>query len=572
MAIHGVVSTYFGDLEFDIGKSLNWSKSFCDTTYVMDTNFSESSRQYIIDWDRSFPTVKKSFFSQYSFLTSPTTAKNWRKESFTRAKTAWNYDPNDWVIFIDGTEGLNVYHAPPTSFDIDSAALVSQEDSTVSTITFTTATDHGAAIGDTLQLVGTYLTATVNSIETTFSFDGLYLVTGVPSLNEISVEKDLEAVIDIVDTPLDITAHGYLTTEPDGYFTGEVFKSWIQAEIDAAIDDGKNFISLDSWALIRSGAPTDLVFTLSQPGLQANAATATTCEEYYVPMGSMIRIGKVSSLNNPAFNWLSFDQPEPSFVSAYPADKLSLISYAYVRWSDSPVNMTQAVDDTAPNYVDPLDDATPPLRPVSIDYDVGYAMRRLISQVRPLLGVPIAPEDWGDADPDGEQPMIDSYKKLDLVYFQNEQYVDEEFVYNGYRPYGGSPLYPGILRANLREGIWYTNRGTNPVTIRVANASLTSGIVTVDTTEPHYLSVGTKISIYGTDPNFDGTYTIETVPSRSTLTFSRPLDNVSSTSFPLGQAVTIPVNFGPVPWNYSLNTFGIDDPTQWIKYSGQRTI
>ena len=95
MAIHGIVSTYFGDLEFDIGKSLNWTKPFCDTMYVMDINTADSSRQYVVDWDRSFPSVKKSFFSQYSFLTNPTTAKNWRKESFNRAKTAWNYDSND---------------------------------------------------------------------------------------------------------------------------------------------------------------------------------------------------------------------------------------------------------------------------------------------------------------------------------------------------------------------------------------------------------------------------------------------------------------------------------------------
>jgi hypothetical protein len=568
MAIHGIVSTYFGDLEFDIGKSLNWTKPFCDTMYVMDINTADSSRQYVVDWDRSFPSVKKSFFSQYSFLTNPTTAKNWRKESFNRAKTAWNYDSNDWVMFIDGTEGLNAYHAPPTTFDIDSAALVSQEDSTVSTITFTTATNHGAVEGNTLRVTGAFVTATVNSIEVTIDLSGSYLVTDAPSSTEVSVEKDFGAVIDIVDTPLDITAHGYLTTEPPGYFGGDVFKCWIQAEIDAAIADSKNFISLDGWALIRSGVPTDLVLTMSQPGLQSNAATATTCEEYYVPMGSMIRIAKVSSLNNPAFNWLSIDQPEESFANAYPADKLSLISYSYVRWSDNPVNMTQAVDSGAPNYVT----TSPPLRPTAIEYDTGYAMRRLISQVRPLDGVPIEPEDWADPDPDGEQPTVDSYKKLDLIYVENEIYVDEEFAYSGYRPYGGSPLYPGILRSNLREGVWYTNQGPIPVTISCASASATGGVVTIDTGIPHYLSVGSKVSIYGTDPNFDGAQIIETVPTSRSFTFSRDIDDVASTNFPIGQAITMPAPFGPIPWNYLLNTFGIDNPSQWIKYSGPRTV
>jgi hypothetical protein len=285
-------------------------------------------------------------------------------------------------------------------------------------------------------------------------------------------------------------------------------------------------------------------------------------------MGSMIRIAKVSSLNNPAFNWLSIDQPEETFANAYPADKLSLISYSYVRWSDNPVNMTQVVDSDAPNYVT----TSPPLRPVAIEYDVGYAMRRLISQVRPLTGVPIAPEDWSDPDPEGEQPMVGSYKKLDLIYVYNEVYADGEFSDFGFRPYGGSPLYPGIIRANLREGIWYTNQGIAPVTIRCAIASSIGGVVTIDTVKPHYLSVGTTISVYGTNSNFDGAHVIETVPTSKTLTFSRDIDDVSPTVFPLGQAITMPATFGPVPWNYLLNTFGIDNPSQWIKYSGPRTI
>lgn len=574
MAIHGIVSTYFGDLEFDIGKSLNWTKTFCDTMYVMDINNSEFSRQYVIDWDSTLPLAKKSFFSQYSFLTSPTTAKNWRKESFTRAKTAWNYSADDWVMFIDGTEGLNVFHAPPTTFDVDSAAIESVPSSTVGIITLTTATAHGANVGDTLKLTGAFLTGTVNSIEVTIDLSGSYLVTDVPSSTEVSVEKDFGAVIDIADTALDITAHGSLTTEPTGFFDGDVFKCWINAEIDAAIADGKNFISLDGWALIRSGSPTELTLTMSQSAVQSNAATATTCEEYYVPMGSMIRIAKVSSLNNPAFNWLSLDQPEESFANAYPASNLSLISYSYVRWADNPVNMTQTVDEDAPNYVT----TTPPLRPVAIDYDTGYAMRRLISQVRPLAGVPIDPEDWADDDPEGEQPLVGAYKKLDLLYIDNEVYADGEFAYSGYKAYGGSPLYPGILRSNLREGIRYVNQGPTPVTIRVATGSITDGVVTIDTGspagsgKPHYLSIGTKVSIYGTDPNFDGSYIVETIPNSRSFTFSRDIPNVSSTVFPLGQAVTMPVTFGPVPWNYLLNTFGIDNPSQWIKYSGPRTI
>lgn len=568
MAIHGIVSTYFGDLEFDIGKSLNWTKDFCDTMYVMDINNTDSSRQYVVDWDKSLPTAKKSFFSQYSFLTSPTTAKNWRKESFNRAKAAWNYGADDWVMFIDGTEGLNVFHAPPVSLNVTHADLATTAPSTTATITVTTSTAHGAAVGNTIKFVGASISATVNSVPVTIDLDGSYLITGIVSSTRFSVQRNFEAVINIANKALNITAHGFLTKEPSGYFEGNVFKCWIEEEIASAIAAGKNFISLDGWALVRSGPPTELTLTMTEPSLARNAATATTCEEYYISMGAMIRIAKVSSLNNPAFNWLSLDQPETSFSNAYAASNLSLISYSYVRWSDNPAYMTQSVASSAPNYVT----STPPLRPVSIEYDVGFAMRRLISQVRPLAGLPITPETWGNADPNGTQPLVGSNKKLDLQYIANEVYEGGAFVQKGYHAYGGSPLYPGILRSNLREGIWYTNRDNAPVTIAVRSASATDNVVTVNTGKPHYLPVGTKLSIYGTDPKFNGQQVIATVPTSTSFTFNRTVSDTSETLFPLGQAITMPETFGPVPWNYLLNTFGIANPSQWINYSGPRTI
>ena len=571
MAIHGIVSTYFGDLEFDIGKSLNWTKSFCDTMYVMDINNTESTRQYVVDWDKSLPTAKKSFFSQYSFLTSPTTAQNWRKESFNRAKTAWNYADDDWVMFIDGTEGLNVFHAPPVTFNVTHASVTTPVTVPVTitgTITVTTSTSHGAAVGDTLKLTGAFLTDTFGSNVVTTTLDGSYLVTAVPSSTKISIQRDFEAEINIAEKALDITAHGFLTKEPSGYFEGNVFKCWIESEIASAIAASKNFISLDGWALVRSGPPTSLTLTMTEPSLASNAATATTCEEYYLAMGAMIRIAKVGSLNDPSFNWLSLDQPQSSFSNAYAASKLSLISYAYVRWSDNPAYMTQSVASSSPNYVT----STPPLRPVSIEYDVGFAMRRLISQVRPLSGLPITPATWSNADPVGTQPLVGSYKKLDLLYIATETYTDSAFVQKGYHAYGGSPLYPGILRSNLREGVWYINRADAPVTIRVESVSATDSVVTVNTGKPHYLSVGTKLSIYGTDPKFNGQQVITTVPTSTSFTFNRTVSNTSETLFPIGQAVTMPETFGPVPWNYLLNTFGIDNPSQWISYKGPRTI
>jgi hypothetical protein len=568
MAIHGIISTYFGDLEFDLGKSLTWTKAFCDTMYVMDVNTAEAPRQYVVNWDYSFPNAKHSFFSQYSFLSNPTNAKNWRKESFTRAKSAWNYDPDDWVMFIDGSEGLNVYHAPPVNLVITSAETVDTFDDNGYVI-FTTDGDHGAEVGNILRVLRATITTTVESEEVVVVLDGAYLVDDVPSSTTIKVIKE-GMNLDIADTALDEEAHGVLTTEPAGFLDGNLFKSWIEAEIANTIADGKNFISLDGWALIRSSSPDTVSFDMTQPVFDNISSTidVVKCDEYYVDMGRMIRIGKVSSFSNPAFNWLSLDQPEESFANAYPADLLSLISYAYVRWSDTPTRMTQSVNAADPFYVDPLDDDNPPLRPVSEEDDAGFAMRRLISNVRPLVDVPVV---WSDPDPYGEQPMVGIYQKLDLNYVQQEDLVDGEFVPSGYSAFGGSPLYPGVLRSNLREGVWYTRQGSPPIRVNVASASVSDGVATAVTGSRHYLTVGTSISIYGTDPNFDGTHVITGTPTSTTFTFDRPIDDVASTSYSLGQGVTMPQTFGPVPWNYLLNTFGIDDPAQWLTTGKRRT-
>lgn len=569
MAIHGIVSTYFGDLEYDLGKSLTWTKSFCDTVYVMDINLSEASRQYVVNWDYSFPNVKHSFFSQYSFLSNPINAKNWRKESFNRAKAAWNYDANDWVMFIDGTEGLNVYHAPPVDLVITSAETEDTLDDN-GIVIFTTDTAHGAQVGDTLRVLGAVITTTVDSVEVEVVLDGVYSVDDVLSSTQIKVIKE-GMNLTLADTLLDNEAHARLTTEPEGFLGGDLFQSWVQAEIDAAVADGKNFISLDGWALIRSSSPDTVSFDMTASSTFTNIPATidvARCDEFYVPMDSMIRIGKVSSLNNSAFNWLTLDQPEETFANAYPADRLSLISYAYVRWSENPTRMTQSVDSEAPFYVTPNDEDNPALRPVSEEDDTGFAMRRLISDVRPLDGVPLV---WTDPDPIGEQPMVGDYQKLDINYVQIESLVDGSFVMGGYSAFGGSPLYPGVIRSNLREGLWYTRQGAPPSRVRVASGSVTDGVATITTSSRHYLTVGTSISVYGTDSNFNGTHTITATPTSTTFTFDRPIDNVASTTYALGEGVTMPITFGPVPWNYLLNTFGIDNPTQWLTTGLRRT-
>ena len=684
MAIHGIVSTYFGDLEYDIGKSLTWARSFCDDVYAMDISIADSSRQYIIDWDKTFSNVKHSFYSK-PFLASPTTAAAWRKESFKRAKSAWNYESNDWVMFIDGTEGLNVFHKPSTLFFLSEVEI----DGVANTATITTSTTHSIEVGNTVTLAGAqtvsvpyqvegsythtqealdadsswtvvhnldgepdiatftvydtddnsvgvnieieilnsnslivsfdsidpttgnpYIPAVPIDVYGTITFttsdveeqllelDGSYLVTDVPDNTSFVIESDSivetlypvpfrnrylrdeldQLILDENDDPLESEnpPEVQVSSEPQGYFEGDVFQSWINYEIDNA--DGADFISLDGWALIRSGVPTPLTIKSDYYDLNRGPATATTCEEYYVPMGSLVRLARVGALNDIIDNeedefWLKLDQPQEASVDVYEAENMSLISYAYVRWADKPTYMTQSVDPEAPHHV-AGDEMDPPLRPVNISYDVGYAMRRLISQVRALDGLPTEPADWEDADPDGEQPLQDSYKKLDLLYTPARIYIDGHFVTAGFKPYGGSPLYPGILRSNLREGIWYVSQTSTPVvTSALSSGGISAlGIAQVNTPTAHNLSVGQSIVIYGTPVSFAGNYVITEVPSTRSFRYQRDVDMPVSTvnfqpAYPLAQVSTVARSIGPIPWNYLLNSVGVEDPEAWINFS-----
>lgn len=650
MAIHGIVSTYFGDLEYDIGKSLNWTQAFCDSVYIMDSNIADTSRQYVVDWDHLYPRAKYSFFSSHSFFGSPDTAADWRQESFVRASDAWSYDDDDWVMFIDGTECLNVYHAPPEEIAIESASI----DGPTSTLTFTTDGPHGMVVGSRIRIeeallsveatdpgyyfhtqdtaseewviehglggipsisedslildpdtengyeisypdlntmVLTFEAAVAGSVDveteaapaTQYDLDGLFFVSDVPDIDAFSIVDTGNVYVTYPDTPLDDPALGTFTSEPTGYWDGLLFQSWLFDEIRNAESDGKDQISLDAWAMIRSTAPEKLHFKLAVtefadaiPNLEVDAdddlaIPVPRCDEFYLPMDRLIRIAKVSALRDPSFDWYTLDQPETSFSQAYPADRLSLISYAYIRWAETPTDMTQAVDPDAPHYV-AGDELDPPLRPVTIEADVGFAMRRFISTVRMASGAPLI---WSELDGPGEQPMVGDYQKLDINYV--EIYEDGAFI--GYLPYGGTPLYPGVLRSNQREGVWYINQGGVPKTVTIATVAYDGGVATVTTKNRHYFPPGTKITVFGSnvsfDPSdtgygvFDGSWTIDTAPDSYTFTFLRDpgttILTVPPTTMALATATSMPQTYGPIPWNYLLNEFLISDPVNWVK-------
>ncbi len=117
MSIHGVISSYFGDNELDVGKSVTWTQLFCDTEFILDAQRGDTIRRFVIDWSKTFPEAEFSYKAGTNFLASQSEAADWRKASFNKADIKFGYSDDDWVVFVDATEGLSVDDQfPPESF------------------------------------------------------------------------------------------------------------------------------------------------------------------------------------------------------------------------------------------------------------------------------------------------------------------------------------------------------------------------------------------------------------------------------------------------------------------------
>jgi len=66
------------------------------------------------------------------------------------------------------------------------------------------------------------------------------------------------------------------------------------------------------------------------------------------------------------------------------------------------------------------------------------------------------------------------------------------------------------------------------ITATVSNKALTSNVATLTTSAAHGLAVGMEIVVAGVDATFNGTYTIATVPTTTTLTYSKTASDVPS--------------------------------------------
>ena len=107
--IHALVGTQFGDLEFDVGKSVRWTQWFTDDVFVTDLN-TGSQRFWVINWAASFPEVNYKV-TGVNFFYDPVV---FRKQQWADAITfasqnpaSLYFDDEDWVIFVDGHEGIS---------------------------------------------------------------------------------------------------------------------------------------------------------------------------------------------------------------------------------------------------------------------------------------------------------------------------------------------------------------------------------------------------------------------------------------------------------------------------------
>lgn len=316
--IHAIIGAQLGDLEIDIGKSVPWTSFFASDVYLTDINVGDP-RYWIIDWDRTFRTAKYTSLT-IDYFTDPA---GWREAQFLMADAAWNYHPNDWVLFIDGHEAL--------SCDTRSAP------------------------------------------------------------DDVSVSP---------------------------------FASFVHREIQRAIDLGAQWASIPWYAYVRTGVVSAVSYEIEDPdvvtqrliaaGLDLNVADVNTSvvhvgvPYYYQPTpGGLVRLVKVAALRDPGFDWNMLDQ-----LSAPSANvKVQVVSYGYAHW----LNQENGADD-------------------------GFAIRRMMSRVLPLTGLPLVGSD--SAGVQGPYTYSDG---TDLLTNPGVGVAQPILT----------PMYSSVFRDNPRDGIWY---------------------------------------------------------------------------------------------------------------------
>ncbi len=91
----------------------------------------------------------------------------------------------------------------------------------------------------------------------------------------------------------------------------------------------------------------------------------------------------------------------------------------------------------------------------------------------------------------------------------------------------GSSTYNEFLGCLMLDG-FDIDKIYPTITATVTNKALTSNVATLTTSAAHGLAVGMEIVVAGVDATFNGTYTIATVPTTTTLTYAKTASDVPS--------------------------------------------
>ena len=104
--IHGIIGAQFGDLEFDVGKSVRWTQWFVDDVHITDVNLGEQ-RYWVVNWAETYPQAFNSI-SKVNFFTNPASAAEFRKDQFRLAGNHLKLEDSDWCLIVDAHEGMSV--------------------------------------------------------------------------------------------------------------------------------------------------------------------------------------------------------------------------------------------------------------------------------------------------------------------------------------------------------------------------------------------------------------------------------------------------------------------------------
>jgi hypothetical protein len=352
--IHGVVAAQFGDLEFDVGKSVRWAQWFTDTVHITDIN-TGSQRYWVVNWTDSFPQATHDV-SSINYFYVPA---QFRQAQFQAAMAQHSMDDEDWVLFMDAHEGMSC---------------------------------------------------------------------------------------DSRSTPDDVTHNP--------------FRSFLFREVTRAITAGNDYASIPFYAFLRHVTtnveyvhPGAMTVDPSDPN-NANPDIGTVSQPvavpYYVPYQGLRRLWRVGALKATSFDWTQLDQPSTPSAGA----KIQIISYAYAHWNIQ--------DIVPPNTTVPL---------MTLANDDGFRMRKQISRVRPVTGIPFDDAHWSPSfDPTGlVGPWgFDQPTSPDPITGTPPPPATDSSVAGLL-----TPLYDLTFRINLRDGLFWQGNDLGNVPLEYDNATHT---------------------------------------------------------------------------------------------------